>query len=115
MRYEAGRFASRTDSEELAMKQDTDASKAGGISKNITKDFGSFLTLGLQLAISVVVFFFIGYWLDGKFGTSPWGTIGGAFLGAAGGLTKFLKEAIALGKRADEDLKREIEQHKHEG
>ncbi len=102
------------------MKQDPDASGGtgkslpGGVSKSVTKDFGSFLTLGLQLAISVVVFFFIGYWLDGKFGTSPWCTVGGAFLGAAGGLTKFLKEAMALGKRADEDLKERIEHHTHE-
>jgi F0F1-type ATP synthase assembly protein I len=81
----------------------------GSISKIVTGGFGPFLTLGLQLAISVVVFFFIGYWLDGKFGTSPWCSIGGAFLGAAGGLIKFLKEAMALGKQADEDLKREIE------
>ena len=86
----------------------------GGISKNVTKDFGPFLTLGLQLAISVVVFFFIGYWADGKFGTSPWCTIGGAFVGVAGGLFKFLREAAALGKRDDEEL-REIEKHKREG
>jgi F0F1-type ATP synthase assembly protein I len=81
--------------------------------KNVTKDFGPFLTLGLQLAISVVAFFFIGYWLDGKFGTSPWCTLGGALLGTAGGLFKFLREAIALGKRADEDVK-EIKKHKRE-
>lgn len=86
-----------------------------GVSKNVTRDFGPFLSLGLQLAASVVAFFFIGYWLDGKFGTTPWCTIVGAFLGVAGGLIKFLREAMALGKQADEDLKREIEQHKYEG
>ena len=35
------------------------------------------LTSGMQLALAVVVFFFIGYWLDGKLGTSPWCSIGG--------------------------------------
>jgi F0F1-type ATP synthase assembly protein I len=78
---------------------------AAGKTRNVLMDFGPFLTLGLQLAISVVVFFFIGYWLDGKFGTSPWCTIGGAFLGTAGGLVKFLREAISLGKKADEEFK----------
>lgn len=71
----------------------------------MTREFGPFLTLGLQLAISVVVFFFIGYWLDGMFGTSPWGSIAGAFLGAAGGLIKFLREAAALGKKADAEFR----------
>ncbi len=66
------------------------------------RDVGPFLTIGLQLAISVVAFFFVGYWLDGKLGTSPWCSLVGAFLGVAGGLVKFLKEAIALGKKADE-------------
>ncbi|MBI5473909.1 MAG: AtpZ/AtpI family protein [Ignavibacteriae bacterium] len=72
---------------------------------NLAKDFGPFLTLGLQLAISVVAFFFLGYWLDGKLGTWPWLTIIGAFLGATGGLIKFLREAIALGRKADAEFK----------
>lgn len=98
----------------IPQKPDPDGKNVSGTgSKNITRDFGPFLTLGLQLAISVVVFFFIGYWMDGKFGTSPWCTICGAFLGAAGGLFKFLREAVALGKQADEDLK-EIGKHKRE-
>ncbi len=84
---------------------DAEKKLLGGVSKNVARDFGPFLTLGLQLAISVIVFFFIGYWLDGKFGTSPWCTIGGAFLGAAGGVFKFFRGANALGKQADEDLK----------
>ncbi len=89
-------------------------SVSGGVNKNVTRDFGPFLTLGLQLAISVVAFFFIGYWLDGKFGTSPWLTIGGAFLGATGGLIKFLREAIALGRKADAEFK-EHEKSTREG
>lgn len=69
------------------------------------RDFGPFLTLGLQLAISVAVFFFIGYWVDRSLGTWPWCTITGAFIGAVGGLIKFFREATALGKKADEEMK----------
>ncbi|MFN0159546.1 MAG: AtpZ/AtpI family protein [Bacteroidota bacterium] len=79
----------------------------GGQPGGFGRDVGPFLTIGLQLAIAVVAFFFVGYWLDGKFGTSPWCSIGGAFLGVAGGLAKFLKEAIALGRKADEKYKDE--------
>jgi ATP synthase protein I len=91
-----------------------DEKTPGGFSKAVSKDFGPFLTLGIQLAISVVVFFFIGYWLDGKFGTSPWGTIGGALVGVAGGLFKFLREAVSLGKKADAEYKQH-EKEKREG
>lgn len=73
------------------------------------RELGPFLTLGLQLAISVVVFFFIGYWADSRLGTWPWCTIAGSFIGAVGGLIKFFREATALGRRADEAIK-----HKNE-
>ncbi len=95
------------------MPEDNSHPEKDSLTKNPAKDFGPFLTMGLQLAIAVVAFFFIGYWLDGKFGTSPWGTIGGAALGATGGLIKFLREATRLGKQADQDFK-ELEKHKHE-
>lgn len=75
----------------------------------MVRELGPFLTLGLQLAIAVIVFFFIGYWADEKLGTWPWCTVVGAFIGAVGGIIRFFREAIALGRQADEAMK-----HKHE-
>jgi ATP synthase protein I len=72
--------------------------------------FGPYLTLGLQLAITVVVFFFLGRWLDGKFGTDPWLMLAGLAVGVTGGLAAFLTKAIALGKEED----RETEERKKE-
>ena len=72
--------------------------------------FGPYLTLGLQLAITVVVFCFLGRWLDGKFGTEPWLMLAGLALGVTGGLAAFLIKAIALGKEED----RETEERKKE-
>lgn len=66
------------------------------------KDYGPFLTSGMQLALGVVVFFFIGVWLDGKLESSPWFTIIGAFIGATGGLIKFIREAMEFGRASDE-------------
>ena len=40
--------------------------------------------LGVQLAASLVVFVLLGRWLDGKFGTPGWFTIGLAMLGFGG-------------------------------
>jgi F0F1-type ATP synthase assembly protein I len=66
------------------------------------EDFGPFLTLGIQLALAVVVFFFLGRWLDTLLGTAPWLMIGGLVAGITGGLIHFFRTAIALGKKQDE-------------
>ena len=65
--------------------------------------YGPYLTIGLQLAATVVAFFFLGRWLDGKFGTDPWLMLAGLALGVTGGLTAFLKSALALGKEEDRE------------
>ena len=67
--------------------------------------YGPYLTIGIQLAATVVVFFFIGRWLDGQFGTDPWLMLAGRALGVGGGLTAFLKSALTLGKEEDRDAK----------
>jgi ATP synthase protein I len=64
-------------------------------------EFAPYLTLGLQLAIAVILFFFIGRWLDGVFGTSPWLMIVGLLLGTIGGFVQFFRSAISLGKKED--------------
>ena len=68
-----------------------------------TADFGPFLTLGLQLALTVVVFFFIGRWLDQRLDTAPWLMIGGAALGITGGLIHFIKTVLAIGRKQDQE------------
>jgi F0F1-type ATP synthase assembly protein I len=76
-----------------------------------SKEFGPYLTLGLQLALSVVVFFFVGRWLDNWLGTSPWLMFTGLLMGIVGGFLHFFRTVIALGK--EEDQKAEW-QRKHE-
>lgn len=73
---------------------------------------GPYLTLGLQLALSVVAFFFLGRWLDGKFGTDPWLMLAGLVVGTGGGLTSFLIRAVAFGKEEDREA---AEQKKESG
>jgi len=65
--------------------------------------YGPYLTIGLQLAVTVVAFFFLGRWLDGKFGTDPWLMLAGLAVGVTGGLTAFLKSALALGREEDRE------------
>jgi ATP synthase protein I len=77
-----------------------------------SKEFGPFLTLGIQLAVTVVVCFFLGRWLDTVLGTAPWLMIAGLALGIAGGLISFFRTAIAAGKEQDrEAAERKKETH----
>jgi F0F1-type ATP synthase assembly protein I len=71
-----------------------------------SKEFGPFLTLGLQLALSVVVFFFLGRWLDDQFNTAPWLMIAGLAIGITGGFISFFRTVLALGKKEDREMKK---------
>lgn len=64
---------------------------------------GRYTGLGLTWALSVLFFLWIGYWLDGRLGTLPWLTIGGAFLGASAGFLSLYKGLIADSRRGRRD------------
>jgi F0F1-type ATP synthase assembly protein I len=65
----------------------------------ILRQLAPYLTLGIQLAAGIVVFFLIGWWLDTRYETSPTFKLIGLGIGSIGGLIKFLKTAIELGKK----------------
>lgn len=52
---------------------------------------GLYGAVGVQLAASVVAGLFLGDWLDGKLGTSPWLTLIGCLTGTAGGIWNLAK------------------------
>ncbi len=74
------------------------------------QNLAPFLTLGIQLALSIVVFFFLGKWLDGRLGTSPWLMFGGLLIGGVGGMVKFITSVMKLGQQQDA-LDAERKQH----
>ncbi|MCX6134667.1 MAG: AtpZ/AtpI family protein [Ignavibacteriales bacterium] len=63
------------------------------------REVAPYLTMGIQLAAAIVVFFLIGWWLDTRYETSPMFKLIGLGFGAIGGLIKFLKSAVELGKQ----------------
>ena len=77
------------------MKLDPDNLK--GTSK-IYKDIGSYIGLGMQLAVTVTLMVFLGVWIDGAFNTEPVLTIIFSFLGVFAGLYTFVKQVIKSGK-----------------
>jgi ATP synthase protein I len=51
----------------------------------LLREYAYYSSLGLQVALAIVIGLFLGYYLDGKFGTSPWLTLIGLGLGIAAG------------------------------
>ncbi len=64
----------------------------------VYRQYGPYLTLGLQLAAAVVVFLLAGIWADAKAGTSPLFTLLGLFLGSLGGFIKFFRTVSQLNR-----------------
>jgi F0F1-type ATP synthase assembly protein I len=62
---------------------------------------GTYLTMGMQLALSVVVFFFLGRWLDGLLETTPWLMIAGLVVGIVGGFIKFFYRGGFPGQKSE--------------
>ena len=69
--------------------------------KEIYKSVSPFLNFGLQMAITIVVFVFVGWWLDTKFDTSPLWILILTFIGIFGSLYSFIKKVIDIDKKPD--------------
>jgi len=58
-------------------------------------------SVGLELALSVLIGLFAGRWADGRLGTDPWLMILGLSLGFAAGLRSLMKMMARATKEAD--------------
>jgi len=56
--------------------------------------------VGLELAGATAGLAFIGYWVDRRFGTEPWGILGGVILGLVGGLYNLVTESLQAVREA---------------
>ncbi len=82
------------------------------------KGLGTYGTVGLELALSVIVGLLAGQWLDKKLGTAPWLMIIGLAYGIAAGtralyraLQRANKEAEALDRQQAEARKKYDDEH----
>jgi F0F1-type ATP synthase assembly protein I len=62
------------------------------------QNYGQFVSVGLYMAVGVLLGLLVGKWLDARFGWGPWGTAGGAAIGLSAGMYLLIKEAIRMNK-----------------
>ena len=58
--------------------------------------------MGLQFAISLLVFLFLGQWLDRRLGTAPVFLLGCVFVGVGGSFYAMYRTIMAAQRREDE-------------
>jgi ATP synthase protein I len=70
---------------------------------------GTFAGLGIQFALGIILFLYLGEWIDARLGTSPAFLIGGVFLGAAGSFYKIYRR-IAAAQKTDDEIRARLRQ-----
>jgi F0F1-type ATP synthase assembly protein I len=58
----------------------------------------SFAGAGVQFVLSILLFLYLGKWLDGKLGTAPWLLMVGVFVGAGAGFYSFYRRIMAASR-----------------
>ena len=64
---------------------------------------GKYGTIGLDFALPVVLGMYLGWWLDRKYGFSPWLTISGTALGVAVGINLLVKTVKELNRQLERE------------
>ena len=65
---------------------------------------GAYAGLGLQFAVSILVFLFVGQWLDRKLGTAPIFLLVGVFVGAGASFYSMYRKLMAI--QAEEERRK---------
>lgn len=73
---------------------------------------GSFAGVGLQFALSIVLFLFLGQWIDRKLGSSPVFILAGVFIGGGAAFYSMYRRLTTAQKADDERRQRERESRK---
>lgn len=64
-----------------------------------------FAGAGIQFAAALVLFVFLGSWLDKRFGTAPLFILLGVFVGGGGGFYSLYRKVVAA-QKADDEVRR---------
>ena len=85
------------------MGKSDDGPRGGmGASRSAAEVMGA----GLQFAGAILIFLFLGRWLDERFRTEPWLLLGGVLVGSVGGFISLYRQLVT-GPRESERKRRE--------
>lgn len=73
---------------------------------------GSFAGVGIQFALSIVLFLFLGQWIDRQLGSSPVFLLAGVFIGGGAAFYSMYRRLTAAQKADDVRRQRERETRK---
>lgn len=62
-------------------------------------------SVGFEFAVVVAGFALVGYCVDSRYGSEPWGVVIGAALGLLGGSYNLIRESVAAFKRFENEKK----------
>jgi F0F1-type ATP synthase assembly protein I len=68
---------------------------------------GEVMGVGLQFAGAILIFLFLGRWLDEKLGTSPWLLLIGVMVGAAAGFYSLYRQLVVVPRERERRRKEE--------
>ena len=57
--------------------------------------------VGIEFAAALAGFALVGYWIDRRYGTDPWGIVIGAALGLIGGTYNLVRQSLSAFKDAE--------------
>jgi ATP synthase protein I len=67
---------------------------------------GAYLGVGLQFAVSIVLFVYLGQWLDRRFGTEPWLLLAGLLVGGGASFYSIYRKLMANLEREEAERRR---------
>ena len=62
------------------------------------QNWGRFLGIGLEMAVGVGLGYFVGAWLDRRYGWNGYGVLAGVGIGLTAGMYLLIKDAIRINK-----------------
>jgi F0F1-type ATP synthase assembly protein I len=83
--------------DETDPSSEREKARAGGGSHGPSP--AEFAGSGVQFVVAILLFLYLGKWLDAKLGTAPWLLMLGVFVGAGAGFYSFYRRIMAASKR----------------
>jgi ATP synthase protein I len=65
-----------------------------GKPRPVASQAGEVMGAGLQFAGAIILFLFLGRWLDGRLGTEPWLLLIGVMVGAVAGFVSLYRQLV---------------------